>query len=137
MISSFHDASMTNSKKKDKDGQPIKKPKCVVEYNKYMGSVDKLDQMNKYYPCTRQTVKWTKKFVLYLIELSIVNAHILYQKNVKKVKLLEFRLLLIDGIIQGAEQPARFVGWCVIVMTQYNLQQEHQWLTRQIDCLVG
>lgn len=37
------------------------KPKAIVEYNKFMGGVDKADQLTSYYSTPRKTIKWQLK----------------------------------------------------------------------------
>uniref|UniRef100_A0A673MY08 PiggyBac transposable element-derived protein 4-like n=1 Tax=Sinocyclocheilus rhinocerous TaxID=307959 RepID=A0A673MY08_9TELE len=55
------------------------KPACIVEYNNAMNGVDKLDQNIKYYPFVRKSHKWTKKFVTYLLQISLFNAFVIYK----------------------------------------------------------
>ena len=38
-----------------------RKPEVVVEYNKYMLGVDKLEQMGSYYSFLHKTIKWWRK----------------------------------------------------------------------------
>jgi len=62
MISTKHDSSTGKVCHKEKGSvKEVTKPKCVIEYNKYMAGVDRVDQMISYYPCTRKTTNWTKK----------------------------------------------------------------------------
>ena len=65
MLSTIGDNKMiqiTVRKRGLPDGEQKEKPHCIVLYNTSMGGVDKLDQCVKYYPFTRKSVKWTKKF---------------------------------------------------------------------------
>ncbi|KAG0441869.1 PiggyBac transposable element-derived protein 4 [Dictyocoela muelleri] len=55
-------------------------PKVIDEYNKYMGGVDKFDQMIKYYPLKRKTNRWTQKFPVHIFILLTHNSYVLYQK---------------------------------------------------------
>ena len=78
------------------------KPHCIVLYNASMGGVDKMDQCIKYYPFTRKSVKWTKKFAFYLIQIAMFNAYIIYTDNVSQRKcksLYEFILSVIRSFI--------------------------------------
>lgn len=79
-ISSKNSEVMTASGKTDRDGNSINKPETVLEYNKYMGGVDKSDQMLKYFPWVRGTMKWTLKFVFYLMQIAMFNASVLHKK---------------------------------------------------------
>lgn len=61
-------------KKKD---VPIPIP--IYNYNKFMGGVDRSDQMIKYYEVLRQTKKYWKTLFFHFIDLPTVNAYILYR----------------------------------------------------------
>ena len=50
-----------------------------MDYNTYMNGVDKLDQNLAYYPVIRKTVKWTKKFVMYMLQVTIFNSYVIYK----------------------------------------------------------
>ena len=54
------------------------KPLVVYMYNKYMLGVDWLDQRMAYYQFTRKSVRWWRKFFFWMVDVAIVNAHILY-----------------------------------------------------------
>ena len=64
--------------------ETVSKPCAIVDYNKNMSGVDKLDQMVSYYPCTRKTFKWTNKVFCYLMEISLYNSFVIY--NAKSVR---------------------------------------------------
>jgi len=51
------------------------KSKCVTEYNKSMRSVDKTDMLLSSVECLRKTMKWYKKMLFHLIDLSLLNAY--------------------------------------------------------------
>jgi hypothetical protein len=65
MLSTIHSNTMTVSNKLDRNGLPIIKPTCVLDYNSYMGGVDTSDQMSKYYSFTRKTLKWWVKLFFF------------------------------------------------------------------------
>lgn len=44
-------------------GQAIQRPRCIVDYDKYMGAVDRCDQMISYPAFKRRTLKWWKKSI--------------------------------------------------------------------------
>ncbi|KAL6432027.1 hypothetical protein ACFW04_007454 [Cataglyphis niger] len=74
MISTIHNADVCDAGKKDKNGNTIFKPKCIIDYNRYMKGVDRADQYLSYYPIYRKTKKWTKKVSFYLTNCAIFNA---------------------------------------------------------------
>ncbi|XP_060702870.1 piggyBac transposable element-derived protein 4-like isoform X1 [Hemiscyllium ocellatum] len=57
------------------------KPQAVVEYNKYMGGVDLSDQMRSYYPVGRPSKKWWRCVLWYLMNITIVNAWLIFKKS--------------------------------------------------------
>ena len=42
-------------------GNPISKPETVIEYNKYMNTVDQFDQYLARYTFSYKTITWCKK----------------------------------------------------------------------------
>lgn len=66
-----------------------------------MGGVDKSDQNLSYYPCARNGQKiYYKKVFRHLLDMAIYNAFIIYQKSGNTTTHLEFRLKLVEGLIQ-------------------------------------
>ena len=61
--------------------EEVLKPRMVEEYNKHMGGVDKADQLLSYYGFCHRTVKWWRQVFIHLLDLSVVNAYILYREN--------------------------------------------------------
>ena len=86
--------------------EPIIKPKVMHEYNKHMGGVDPNDQLAKYSAFNRRTCKWWKKVFFRLLNLSMVNAYVLFRewkkstgKDVKNLRQVNFRKKVIRSII--------------------------------------
>ena len=105
MISTIGDDKMieiTVRKRGHPDGVPKKKPHCIVLYNASMGGVDKLDQCVKYYPFTRKSVKWTKKFIFYLFQIAMYNSFVIYKEKITQRKcksLYEYILAITESYI--------------------------------------
>ena len=68
-------------RRKEEDGTYIEVPTipAVTLYNKYMGGVDRSDQMRQYYETSRWAKKWWRYLFWFCLDVSIVNAHILMQ----------------------------------------------------------
>ncbi|XP_069105020.1 piggyBac transposable element-derived protein 4-like [Argopecten irradians] len=83
------------------------KPTCNLNYNSHMGGVDKSDQMRTYYPVGRAGKKWWRYLLWFVINLSIVNAHIVYTKSEKDpapkkgYDHLAFRVDVAEQLIAG------------------------------------
>ena len=67
MLTTMHNASMTNTGKVDRKGNDIIKPSCVLTYNYGMGGVDNSDQRASTYCSVRKYVKWYKKLFFLLV----------------------------------------------------------------------
>lgn len=81
MLSSIHDANMVDTGKVDREtGHIIEKPECIYEYIKKMGGVDLGDQMMTYYSFLRKSVKWSRKLIIHMFNMLIMNAFILNSK---------------------------------------------------------
>ncbi|XP_046398242.1 piggyBac transposable element-derived protein 4-like [Ischnura elegans] len=63
MLSTCHSAGVIETTKKDRQtGVVTKKPECIVDYNRFMGAVDKADMMLSSIESVRKSLKWYKKF---------------------------------------------------------------------------
>ena len=113
MLSTIHDASFISTGKTDKKtGEEIRKPKVIVDYNTFMGGVDKLDQMIEPYLSIRKSLKWYKKFFQHLLDVTVYNSFVLFKiKNASsKSSLLDFRKDLISNIITRHHSGQRRMG---------------------------
>lgn len=81
MISTLHEAKQKILDKVDKNGEPILKPTCVVDYCKNMGGVDLSDQIVQYSDILRKSLKWWSKPFFHLFNLMTVNAFFIIQKT--------------------------------------------------------
>ena len=88
-----------NGERKKKD-VPIPIP--IYNYNKFMGGVDHSDQMIKYYEVLRQTHKYWKTLFFHFIDLSTVNAYLLYKiiHPDTKTSHFQFREKLVQALCQ-------------------------------------
>lgn len=79
-------------------------PKVVETYNKYMGGVDRFDQMLECYAIGRRSVKWWHRIFYYLLDLAIVNSYVLWklvQPDQSKCNHLTFRMKVARQLING------------------------------------
>ena len=63
--------------------EPIIKPDMVLNYTKFMGGVDKFDQLRNYYPVGHHTKKWWKVLFFNLLDMAITNAYIVIKISMK------------------------------------------------------
>ena len=57
-----------------------------------------------YYGFSHKSVKWWKRVVCHMLDLSLVNAHILYQASGNKMTQLEFRQAVAKSLLEGFER---------------------------------
>jgi hypothetical protein len=121
MLSTIHDNGITHKQVRDKKEatgfRNVTKPDCVIEYNKYMGGVDLMDQYLQYYEYPHRSHKWYMPLYHRILETAIINGYILYQKvhNDKKMTHLKFREDLIEGLLNGitpTQKAVRATKWC-------------------------
>ena len=78
MLSTIHAPNMTETNRKDREGNSIMKPSMITLYSMHMGGVDKVDQQFHGLHTSRKTYKWYKKLAFRLISQMILNSHKLY-----------------------------------------------------------
>lgn len=88
LLSNFHDPSETGSvRRRQKDGtlKAISCPKMIYDYNRFMGFVNKADQLRSTYALDRKSKKWWHHIFWFFIDTVVTNAYIIYiEKGGKK-----------------------------------------------------
>jgi hypothetical protein len=74
------------------------KPRAV-DYNAFMGFVDKSDRMMNSYGIAQRTWKWTKKQFFHLTDMTILNAFITHKLNCGKMTHKSFCEVLVWDLI--------------------------------------
>ncbi|XP_067929447.1 piggyBac transposable element-derived protein 4-like [Watersipora subatra] len=102
VISTMHkNLDVVDTGKVNYKGDKVCKPAAVLDYNRYMGGVDKSDQNLHYYNAARKTMKWYKKLFFHLLDICVYNAAIVYRiRSGCKITDLEFRQKLIEHIFE-------------------------------------
>ena len=90
--------------RRQRDGSriPVPCPESVVQYNTYMGGVDRGDQLRGYYSCRTKSRKFYKYIFYFLFDVAVTNSYILYKNyspdhTIKRIK--DFRLKLATHLI--------------------------------------
>ena len=77
MLSTVEDVQLVDTGRTNRvTGELVRKPRIVYQYNKYMGGVDRVDQMLSYFPLRMKTMKWWKRVWFYVINVALLNAYI-------------------------------------------------------------
>ncbi|XP_046395730.1 piggyBac transposable element-derived protein 4-like [Ischnura elegans] len=108
MISSEHCGEMIEVA--NRRGKISKKPSVVAEYNKFMGGIDRADQIISYYPVERRSLRWYLKLGIHMFQILLNNSQILHNKfSSQHMSLQNFRESVIASLIfknKPAEIPA-------------------------------
>lgn len=98
-----HDDSLVDTGKTSRSGENIKKPECVISYNKAKKGVDFSDQMSSYHSVLRKGVKWYRKLAFELLfGVAVVNAWVIYNSisGERKLSITNFRTMLAKALAQ-------------------------------------
>ena len=87
---------MGHTNKRDKDGNTITKPTCIISYNHNMGGVDMIHQQLDAIDVLRKSYKWYKKLFMRLVIQCTLSAHKSYKLQGGKDDFLHF---LLDACI--------------------------------------
>ena len=90
------------TRRSDQGTEVIKKPKLVDDYNSHMGGVDTSDQLIRYYGYPHRSIKWWKRVFFHLLDLSILNANILYNQTANNnMSQLDFCVAVVSSLLTG------------------------------------
>ncbi len=91
------DPTMTGTvlrRQKDGSRKEVSCPVAVVDYNKYMGGVDRGDQLRGYYQSNFKSRKFYRYIAHFLFGVAVTNSFILYKLNnpgIKHINIKSFR----------------------------------------------
>lgn len=112
LASNYHGTEKTTFLRKNKQGvsTEIPCPQIIKDYNNYMGGVDHADQLRVTYGVDRRSKKWWHRLFWGMIDILFVNAYIIYKDLNGPMTLLEFRRIVVQGLINKKEQPTPVRG---------------------------
>ena len=85
------------------------RPEVVLNHDKYMGGVDRSDQMLSYSTFQEKTLKWWKRVTFHVISLTILNSYIVY-KEVTADRVPMLQRLFIKKLIHIVSEPQDVPG---------------------------
>lgn len=99
----------------DKTYKSIPRPLVVREYNCYMGGIDLNDFLVAIYRTQPGTKKYYMRIFYHLLDVSVVNAWLLYRRHMKQtgqdhMTLLNFRIDVANSLIQYGKKIVRRRG---------------------------
>lgn len=100
VLTTIHDESSTLVKGCGQSVE-VKKPKCVVDYNLYMGEAVGTEQIVELYNAACKIRSWYKKLAVHMIQIAMYNAYTTYCQATpgKKKGFLEFELSVISSLV--------------------------------------
>ena len=109
LLSTIHSAKTCTVERRRKS---VTIPELEKDYNLTMGGIDRVDQgLCNYSLLRKRGERYFKKLFSHLLELTIWNAFILYNKTGHKKKSLDFRLDLIEECIAKCKKTSiKFIG---------------------------
>lgn len=115
LLTTLHNSNIYQKRRRERHGpniEEINKPCAIELYTQYMGGVDRADRLVWTYLHIHRSLKWWKKVFIYLLEVSFVNAVIIYRsiRPGEKHPLDQLRLDLIDGLLEGWERGSTRAG---------------------------
>ena len=100
MLSTIHEAVFVETGKVDRAGNKIEKPEALYYYCSRMGGVDLSDQLLNYFTFLRKSTKWSRKLLIHLFNLVILNAYILNRHyGSKKMSQDEYRDYMVKYLL--------------------------------------
>lgn len=109
VISTMHnplDTSEVSRNNKDGTSKIVTCPNAIVDYNKYMGGVDRFDQLLETYNLSWKSRRWWMRIFFYFLDASIVNSYVIYKETLllssphsKPISHLAFRSKLASNMI--------------------------------------
>lgn len=104
MISNIHSENTISTPDSIMNGfetpvRDIKNKRVVIDYNNFMGGVDLMDQMTKYYGIHKKTKKWTTKLALHILNISFHNTYVLFKKSRSdKTNYLDYLIAVMNAL---------------------------------------
>ena len=107
-LSTMHTSSLEDTGKKDKSGNPIEKPACVIDYNHRKCGVDLSDQLASSHRSVQKSIKWYK-----MVDMALVNSFIIYRIIMREnISYTNFRTSLISEVVYNANFPQYNIRGC-------------------------
>ena len=113
VLSTIHGTSMSSVSRRNRQApggvETVQKPTMIMEYNAYMGGVDKADQLVTYYGFSHHSKKWWKRIFFHLLDTTLVNAYLLYctvTSTSQRLSHVDFKLSVAAALIEKSEQPS-------------------------------
>lgn len=132
LASNFHGNETIEVKQKQKDGTSllIPCPEIIKDYNNNMGGEDHVDQLRTSYGLNSRAKKWWHRIFWGLIDITFVNAYVIYSKLFETIPLFDFRRSITVGLLASKnETPAKKRKLNFSVSDDVRLTNRNHWIT--------
>ena len=105
------------------DGKYEKKefacPQAIVEFNKYMGGVDRHDHLRSNYTLQRSSTRWWTYFAWFAFDMALINAYLVYKESHPKAThngfQLKVRVIIVKKFLWWNTDKQELYFHCAIV----------------------
>ncbi|RVE46171.1 hypothetical protein evm_009175 [Chilo suppressalis] len=102
MISTYHPLQIGARKKHNQTKNKPYKPSIVLDYNRYMGGVDRKDQFLSAQPMERGRSRvWYKKVFRRLFNVAVFNCYVIYHTKHTRLAHRQFRTILAEDLLKA------------------------------------
>ena len=103
MLTTIHNEEMTPGR-----NAAHEKPKCIVDHNKYIGGVERTNQLLQPYEIARESLKWYEKIAFHLLQLALLKCFLAFKKNGGQKYFLQFQREVIAVLVLGRDNDNHF-----------------------------
>jgi len=80
LLSTVYTATgLSSGKTSPRNSEPMIRPQAIVSSDKYIGGMDRADQMVSYATYSARTLKWWKRVIFHTISAAILDAYIIFK----------------------------------------------------------
>lgn len=81
-------------------------PQMIVDYNRYMGGVDRADALRAHLTVIRRCKKWWHALMYWIFDTALINSQILYESSFGKVDRHDFLHAIVDQLTDNSGTKA-------------------------------
>ncbi|XP_068112061.1 uncharacterized protein [Hyperolius riggenbachi] len=87
--------------------ETVRKPVCVRDHNKLMGTVDHSDQMMKPFLVMKKSIAWYKKVAIYFIQMATLNSFVIYKQAGNRGNYFRYLEAVVKALVfeRGESEP--------------------------------
>lgn len=103
VLTTIHNEEMTPGR-----NAAHEKPKCIVDHNKYIGGVERTNQLLQPYEIARESLKWYEKIAFHFLQLALLKCFLAFKKNGGQKYFLQFQHEVIAVLVFGRDNDNHF-----------------------------